>query len=137
MKAKSILCSLVIASIGMGSVSFAHEDHGRGHEDHGRGHDDHGRGHEMRHEERDEHHERRDERREMREERHFYNARGGEFHRGGRLPPELRHRQYVVSNWRAYRLAPPPRGYQWVQVGPDFVLAAIATGIIVNLIVSR
>jgi Ni/Co efflux regulator RcnB len=73
--------------------------------------------------------------RDAREARRYYNAR--EFRRGGRLPPELRDRQYVVSNWRAHRLAPPPRGYQWVQVGPDYVLAAVATGIIANLILSQ
>jgi Ni/Co efflux regulator RcnB len=64
-------------------------------------------------------------------------ARGPEFRRGGRLPPELRERHYVVSDWRRHRLTAPPRGYQWVQVGPDYVLAAIATGLIANLILNQ
>jgi Ni/Co efflux regulator RcnB len=72
-----------------------------------------------------------------REARYYYNARGPEFRRGGRLPPELRNRHYVVNDWRGHHLAPPPRGYQWVQVGPDYVLAAIATGVIVNLILNQ
>lgn len=46
--------------------------------------------------------------------------------------PRLHH--YVVSNWRGHRLAAPQRGYHWVQVGPDYVLAAIATGVIANLV---
>lgn len=69
--------------------------------------------------------------------RRYYNARGPEFRRGHRLPPELRERYYVVNDWRGHRLSPPPRGYQWVQVGPDYVLAAVATGLILNMILSQ
>ena len=53
---------------------------------------------------------------------------------GGRLPPAYRTRHYVVDDWRAHRLTPPPRGYHWVQVGADYVLVAIATGIILQII---
>lgn len=56
-----------------------------------------------------------------------------QFHRGDRLPPEYRHRQYVVNDWRGHHLNPPPRGYHWVQTGADYVLVAIATGIILQL----
>lgn len=59
------------------------------------------------------------------------------WHRGDRLPPEYRNRTYVVDDWRGHRLSAPPRGYQWVQVGGDYVLAAIATGIIANLILNN
>lgn len=59
------------------------------------------------------------------------------FHRGGRLPPEYRNRQYVVENWRDHRLSAPPRGYHWVQVGGDYVLVAIATGIILQLLLNN
>src|SRR5512142_1792374 len=44
-------------------------------------------------------------------------ARGGapfHFRRGDRLPPEYRHRNYVIDDWRGYHLRPPPRGYHWV-----------------------
>ena len=61
----------------------------------------------------------------------------GEWRRGGRVPPEYRGRNYVVQDWRAYRLQQPPRGYQWVGVGGDFVLAAIATGVIANIIAGQ
>jgi Ni/Co efflux regulator RcnB len=57
-----------------------------------------------------------------------------EWRRGGRVPPEYRGRNYVVNDWRGNRLNAPPRGYQWVGVGGDFVLAAIATGLIVQII---
>jgi Ni/Co efflux regulator RcnB len=57
-----------------------------------------------------------------------------EWRRGGRVPPEYRGRNYVVNDWRGYHLQQPPRGYQWVGVGGDFVLAAIATGLIAQII---
>ena len=68
---------------------------------------------------------------------YYYNARGPEFRRGGYIPREFRNRQYVVNDYRAYRLAPPRRGQQWVQVGSDHVLIAVATGLIANVILNR
>lgn len=149
MRIRNIVCGIVAASLGFSSLTFAqpsrHEDHrdGRGarHETRDTQHDRR----DMRHDQRDARHERerdaredrRDAREDRREARYYYNARGPEFHRGGRLPPGLRDRHYVVSDWRGHHLTAPPRGYQWVQVGPDYVLAAVATGIILNLIVSR
>ncbi len=57
-----------------------------------------------------------------------------QFHRGNRLPPQYRQQIYVVNNWHTHQLPPPPRGHHWVQMGADYVLVAIATGIIVQLI---
>ena len=59
------------------------------------------------------------------------------FHRGERLPAEYRHRQYVVDDWRGHNLSAPPRGYHWVQTGGDYVLVAIATGIILQLLLNN
>ena len=59
------------------------------------------------------------------------------FYRGGRLPQEYRSRQYVVDDWRGHHLNAPPRGYQWVQTGGDYVLVAIATGIIAQILLSQ
>jgi Ni/Co efflux regulator RcnB len=56
------------------------------------------------------------------------------FHRGGRLPMAYRSRQYVVDDWRGHQLQAPPRGYHWVQTGGDYVLVAIATGVILQLL---
>jgi Ni/Co efflux regulator RcnB len=56
------------------------------------------------------------------------------FRRGQRLPQAYRHRNYVVDDWRGHRLSAPPRGYQWVQTGSDYVLVAIATGVILQLL---
>lgn len=59
------------------------------------------------------------------------------WHRGDRVPPQYRGRQYVVNDWRAHRLSAPPRGYHWVQYGADYMLIAIATGVIVQLILAQ
>ena len=60
-----------------------------------------------------------------------------DFHRGERLPDEYRHRQYVVDDWRGHQLSAPPRGYHWVQTGGDYVLVAIATGVILQLLLGH
>ncbi|MDE1179845.1 RcnB family protein [Paraburkholderia sp.] len=59
-----------------------------------------------------------------------------DWHRGDRLPPDYRGRNYVVDDWRDQGLQPPPRGYQWVGVNGDYVLAAVATGVIANILLS-
>jgi len=59
------------------------------------------------------------------------------FHRGDRLPAEYRHRNYVVDDWRGHNLSAPPRGYHWVQTGGDYVLVAIATGVILQLLLNN
>ena len=49
---------------------------------------------------------------------------------------QYRDRQYIVSDWRGHHLSPPPRGYYWVQQGGDYLLVAIATGIIAQLLLN-
>jgi len=60
-----------------------------------------------------------------------------DWYPGSRLPPEYRSRRYVVEDWRGHRLSPPPSGYHWVQAGGDYVLVAIATGIIAQLLLNQ
>jgi Ni/Co efflux regulator RcnB len=59
-----------------------------------------------------------------------------EWRRGDRLPNDYRDRQYVVDDYRGYGLRQPPRGYHWVGVGGDYVLAAIASGVIAQIVLS-
>ena len=86
---------------------------------------------------------RRDDRRDYRQERRQdrREARGAgprhDLYRGGRLPSHYHNRHYVVDNWRSHRLSAPPRGYHWVQVGGDYVLAAVATGIIASVLLGN
>lgn len=60
-----------------------------------------------------------------------------QLRRGGYLPPQYRSRQYIVEDWRGHRLSRPPVGYHWVQVGGDYVLVAITTGIILQLLLGN
>jgi Ni/Co efflux regulator RcnB len=60
-----------------------------------------------------------------------------DYYRGQRLPVEYRHRSYVVDDWRGHQLTAPPRGYHWVQTGGDYLLVAIATGIILQVFLGR
>lgn len=57
----------------------------------------------------------------------------GHWRKGDRLPPEYRERQYVIDDWREYRLAPPPRGYQWVGIGGDYLMVQIGSGIVLRV----
>ena len=54
--------------------------------------------------------------------------------KGSRVPPQYRSRHYVVNDWRGHRLSAPPRGYHWVQYGSDYLLVAIASGVIAQLV---
>lgn len=60
-----------------------------------------------------------------------------DLRRGARLPSRFHSRHYVVDNWQSHRLSAPPRGYHWVQTGDDYVLAAIATGLIAQIILNN
>ena len=60
------------------------------------------------------------------------------WYRGSYLPREYRGRNYVVDDWRGHRLYAPPSGYHWVQSpGGDYVLAAIATGLIAAILLNQ
>jgi Ni/Co efflux regulator RcnB len=136
-KFSAAVCVLAVAATLSSSLSFA-DDRGR-QDDYQRGY-----GHAQRHDERRDY--RHDDRRD---DRHFdqrdgrwndrrpdYNARGPEFHRGGYVPREYRDHRYVV-NYRTYNLYRPPAGHEWVQVGADYVLIAIASGLIANIILNH
>jgi Ni/Co efflux regulator RcnB len=52
---------------------------------------------------------------------------------GDKLPAAYRGKAYVVD-YRRYNLGAPPRGYEYVRVGDDVVLTAVATGLISSVI---
>lgn len=70
-------------------------------------------------------------------DRRGYPAPHADWRRGGRVPTEYRGGQYVVNDWRGQQLQQPQPGYQWVGVGGDFVLAAVATGLIAQIIAGQ
>ena len=64
-----------------------------------------------------------------------YRSTAPRYYRGGYLPYEHRQHARYVSDWHSHRgLYAPPQGHQWMQVGSDFLLVALATGLIANLL---
>ena len=138
MKSKAIVCAIVIASLGVGTLAQAKDWGRRGPDDERwsqqeRGRHDNGRGND-----------RDDDRREGHWDNRgwdghpvYYGARGPEFRRGGYIPYEYRRPIYVVNNYYGHHLPSPPRGHQWIQVGGDYVMIAIATGIIAQVILGQ
>ena len=59
------------------------------------------------------------------------------WYRGDRLPTYYRSRSYVVDDWRGHHLYAPPQGYHWVQSGGDYLLVAVATGIIASILLNQ
>ena len=57
-----------------------------------------------------------------------------QFRRSGRITTEYRNGQSAVNNGQDHHLNAPPRGQQWVQADWNYVLIAIATGIIAQLV---
>ncbi len=57
------------------------------------------------------------------------------WRRGYRLPPGDWSRGMVITNYGYYHLQPPPVGYQWRYIDGNFVLAAVATGIIASVLI--
>ncbi len=145
MNRANFIGAITIASLGLGSVSFAQDAGGRNAPDDLQKY----RQNDPRHAQppmqpanraappmrRDTREVYRDER--LQDRREFYNARGPEFRHGRRIPYEFRGHRYVVDNYRLHRLPPPPRGHEWVQVGPDYVLIAIATGLIAQIVMGH
>jgi Ni/Co efflux regulator RcnB len=75
--------------------------------------------------------------RDNRRDDHAQNERGAgphhAYHKGDRLPAEERRNEYVVNDWHSRNLREPPAGHHWVRSGDDYVLAAIATGVIADI----
>ncbi|MHA3081722.1 RcnB family protein [Acinetobacter sp. ANC 5383] len=66
--------------------------------------------------------------------RHDMPRPGQEWRRGGRVPAQYRGYEYEVRDWRSHDLPAPPRGHRWVRINGDYVLIAIATGVIAQIL---
>ncbi|GEQ73397.1 hypothetical protein CTTA_0402 [Comamonas testosteroni] len=134
-----ILSASVAACLGLGSLAAQAQPgpppgrgNGHGAQDmrHGGRHDDRGR-HEQRYDRRD----------DRRADHHDNGRRGGgpdhNWYKGSRVPPQYRSQHYVVNDWRGHRLSAPPRGYHWIQNGGDYLLVAIATGVIASMVLGN
>jgi Ni/Co efflux regulator RcnB len=130
-KFSASVCALAVTALLGSSLSFA-GDHGRDGEAYRHDNGRHSRKWED--QRNDQGYDQRDGR--WNERRPDYNARGPEYHRGGYIQREYRDRAYEVD-YREHHLRRPPQGQRWVQVGADYVLIAIATGVIVNIILNQ
>ncbi len=137
MNKKIMISAMMAICLTTAGAAFADNDkHDRGRNSHGQ-HDgrDRGHGHDRGydHGKKDKHASRHDNGR--------HNGRGAgpqhNFYKGGYIPREYRHKQYVVNDWRGRHLHAPPRGHQWVKTGPDYVLIAISSGIIAQIVLSN
>jgi len=66
---------------------------------------------------------------------HGYSVR--HWSRGDRLPYAYYQRSYIVDDYYDCGLRAPPYGYHWVRVDHDVVLAAIATGVVLDVIYNQ
>jgi Ni/Co efflux regulator RcnB len=145
MKTKLIASALIALSMAASGSAFAQRnDHGNDHngrndQSYQRSNDRHDgdRQGDDRHDNGRYDNDRRDDARQY----HRDDKRGGgprhDMRRGQRLSQEYRDNRYVVSDWRARHLSAPPRGHHWVRAGNDYVLAAIATGVIAQVLLSN
>jgi len=143
MNKKIIIAAVIAAYIGSIGAASAQDRGNHGDRGNGNGRD---RGDQRddrndRHDDRNDHGERRNDRNDYHPVDNRDHDRGAgprhDMRKGGRLPAEYRNRQYVVNDWRGHHLSAPPRGYQWVQTGSDYVLVAVATGIIASLLLNN
>ena len=107
------------------SLALADQDHRRGHgHGHDRGHDRHGwqerRGHG---------HDDGYRRVEYRYVERRHDHRHGRWERGYRYGGPI----YVMHDYHHYHLRQPPRGYGWVRADNNYLLVALATGLILDV----
>ena len=141
MKNKTLISALVSVCLAAGSGgAFAqnHDDHRDDHRDDNRAQAEH---HDARGDHGD-HGDRRNDRNDYHPvEVHRDGPRGAgprhDMMRGQRISSEYRGNQYVVDDWRGHHLSAPPRGQHWVQTGGDYVLVAVATGIIAQVLLGN
>jgi Ni/Co efflux regulator RcnB len=63
-----------------------------------------------------------------------YGYRAYHWYPGARLPMAYCAPRYIVDDYYAYGLRRPPYGYHWIRVDSDVVLAAITTGIVLEVV---
>jgi len=57
-----------------------------------------------------------------------------DWRRGVVVEPNYRGDRYWVTDWHARHLYAPPRDHRWLHVNGDYILVAIASGVIVNIL---
>lgn len=60
-----------------------------------------------------------------------------EFRQGRPLPEKYRGEGYQVNDWHKRGLKAPPAGHRWQNIDGNYVLIAVATGVITSVIAHR
>lgn len=83
----------------------------------------------------DQRYDRRDDHRDA--DRHDAYVRHEEWRRGYHMRHEDWDRGRRIDDWRMHHLRRPPRGYEWREVDGNYVMAALATGIIASVVAAN
>lgn len=67
----------------------------------------------------------------------FRQSHGQHWQQGDNLPTSYRGSHYRVNDWRDRGLPPPPSGHRWVHVKGEYILVAVASGVIANILLHR
>jgi len=119
-----ITASLAVLMLAGGASAASAQDYRRDHNNNGR-YDARDRSYEQGRQDQA----RAEDRRDRREHRRWA--------KGQRLDQRYRGNTYYVSDYRARGLRQPPRGYRWQRVNDQYVLAAVATGLIASVIIAN
>ncbi|MBB5859977.1 RcnB family protein [Xanthomonas arboricola] len=133
---KRIIGSLMVVSLLTSGAAFAtpqqHDDRDRDRS--AQRHD--ARGPDRRDDHRDDRHDdKRDHRPSAHNDDHRNDRRGPPYRRGERLAPD--HRGTRVTDYRKHHLNTPQRGHEWRRVDNNYVLIAVATGLIASVVAAR
>lgn len=119
----ALMFGAVMVSNAVAASPFQYEDH------HDQDHQDHGHDNYNHHDDRDHH------------DYVIVHDRGnheGWYHRGGRVPEEYYHDRRYYVDYHTYHLAPPPPEHVWVRSDTgDFLLVAVATGVIADMVINH
>lgn len=131
---KRIIGSLMVVSLLTSGAAFAtpqqHDDRDRGAQHHD------ARDPDRRDDHRDDRHDdKRDHRPSAHNDDHRNDRRGPPYRRGERLAPD--HRGTRVADYRKHHLNTPQRGHEWRRVDNNYVLIAVATGLIASVVAAR
>ncbi|WP_251975916.1 RcnB family protein [Salinicola avicenniae] len=129
MKTRTLMASLIVATLATAGVAQANPGqggpgNGQGpqHQQGQGGPQGHGNGHDPR-----------------QEQGEPGNGRGGppNWHEGDHVPDRYRGEGHWVQDWRGHDLPEPPHGHRWLEIDGDYVLAAVATGVITSIILGH
>ncbi len=59
------------------------------------------------------------------------------WQKGTRVPQQYRSQHYVVNDWQHHGLKRPGKGQHWIQNGNDYLLVAVSSGLIAQMVLGH